>query len=254
MISSLKTLDFLFFQTLEFWSYSSKQWNSGSVSISIEITSPIFWHIGILILSFQTLRYWPFLYKHWTYNLILAGNVGILALFLYILEFLFFSSRSWYSIPISISIVILMLFFWTMEFWPQFYKDWNNNLILPNIRILALFLYTLEFWPNIEFWRCSYKHLGILNLSFYCNHWNFGPHPSTHSNSGLIFTHSGIPILSFQTLEFWLYFYTLILSFKTLGFWPYFYKHCKYDLILANTGFRALFLYTLEFLSYPSKD
>ena len=253
MISSLKTLDFLFFQTLEFWSYSSKQWNSGSVSISIEINSPIFWHIGILILSFQTLRYWPFLYKHWTYNLIL-GNVGILALFLYILEFLFYPSRSWYSIPISISIVILMLFFQTMEFWPQFYKDWNNNLILPNIRILALFLYTLEFWPNIEFWRCSYKHLGILNLSFYCNHWNFGPHPSTHSNSGLIFTRSGIPILSFQTLEFWLYFYTLILCFKTLGFWPYFYKHCKYDLILANIGFRALFLYTLEFLSYPSKD
>ena len=119
MISSLKTLDFLFFQTLEFWSYSSKQWNSGSVSISIEITSPIFWHIGILILSFQTLRYWPFLYKHWTYNVIL-GNVGILALFLYILELLFYPSRSWYSIPISMSIVILMLFFQTIEFWPQF--------------------------------------------------------------------------------------------------------------------------------------
>ena len=134
-----------------------------------------------------------------------------------------------------------------MEFWPQFYKDWNNNLILPNIRILALFLYTLEFWPNIEFWRCFYKHLGILILSFYCDHWNCGPHPSTQSNSGLIFTHSGIPILSFQTLECWLYFYTLILSFKTLGFWPYFYKHCKYDPMLANIGFLALFLYTLEF-------
>lgn len=137
-----------------------------------------------------------------------------------------------------------------MEFWPQSYKDWNNNLFLPNIRILALFLYTLEFWPNIEFWRCSYKHLGILILSFYCNHWNCGPHPSTQSNSGLIFTHSGIPIL---TLEFWLYFYTLILSLKTLGFWRYFYKHCKYDLILANIGLLALF-YTLEFLSYPFKD
>ena len=155
-----------------------------------------FWHVGILILSFQTLSYWPFLYKHWTYDLIL-GSVGILALFLYTLEFLFYPCRSWYSL--------------------------NSGAVLINI---------------VEFLCCpSTAIIGIVGL-----------HPSTHSNSGLIFAHSGIPILSFQTLEFWLYFYTLILSFKTLGFWPYFYKHWKYDLILANTGFLALFLYTLEFV------
>ena len=200
-----------------------------------------------MIISFQTSRYWPFLYKHWTYDLIL-GNVGILALFLYRLEFLFYPCKSWYSSPISISIVILMLLFQTMEFWPQFYKDWNtcNDLILPNIRILALFLYTLEFWPNIEFWHSSYKHLGILILSFYCNHWNCGPilphililalslytmeflsYPSKHWNSGPSFIHNKF----------------LILSFKTLRFWPYFSKHWYYDLILANIGFLALFLY-----------
>ena len=37
--------------------------------------------MGILILSFQTLEFWPFFYKHWNSDLILT-NTGILALFL----------------------------------------------------------------------------------------------------------------------------------------------------------------------------
>ena len=55
-------------QTLTFWSYPSKDYNS----------APILENIRILILSFQTLKFWPYPSKHWNSSLILP-NTEILA-------------------------------------------------------------------------------------------------------------------------------------------------------------------------------
>lgn len=44
------------------------------------------------------------------------------------------------------------------------------------------------------------------------------------------------------------------LSFQALEFWAHFYKHWNSPLIVPNTGIPPYFnLYTLAFLSYPSK-
>ena len=114
-----------------------------------------------------------------------------------------------------------------MEFWPYFNKHWNSYLIHP--------LQTLKSTP--------------------C--------PSKHWNSGPIFIHIGILILSTYTFKFWPVFFFvhivfLMISFKTLGFGPYFYKHWHYDLVVANFILRniailALSVYPLKFLSYRSK-
>ena len=147
---------------MDLWSYPWKRWNS----------IPIFVHIGILILSLQILVFSPY------------------------------------------------LFFQTMEFWLQVYKDWNNDLILPNIWILALFLYTMEFWPrpskqwnsgliviNTCLLSCpSTAITGILVLFSQTLIWilplflyslEFWRHPSEHCNSGPIFIHIEVLILSF---------------------------------------------------------
>ena len=97
-------------ETLEFWPYLYKHWNSGPVLINIGIlilffhykhwnSGPIFKNIGILILSFQTLEFLAPFYKRWNSDLILS-NTSILALFLYTLAFWSYRSKLWCSGPI----------------------------------------------------------------------------------------------------------------------------------------------------------
>ena len=78
------------------------------------------------------------------------------------------------------------------------------------MRILVLLLYVLEIW------------------SYPSKHW---------SAQAFFFFSFGILILSFQTLDFWSFFYT----------------HRCSDLLLLNCGILALVVYTLVFWSYHSK-
>ena len=125
--------------------------------------------------------------------LFIFALTGILALFLWTLELLSYSSKHWNSSPIFINIGILFLSFQTLKFQPFFYTHWNSD---PVLLILQLWSY-----------------------------------PSKHWNSGPISMSIGVIIFSSQTLEFWSYFYThwianlilsniaiLILSFHTLEF------------------------------------
>ena len=103
------------------------------------------------------------------------------------------------SIFILIGILILPLQI-ILLFYPYFYRHRNSDLILPNsgiqnsiIVILAFFFQTLEFLShsfsaNIEIRAPSFEK---------CEFW-------------FVFLNIAIPILSFQTLEFWAYvLYTL---------------------------------------------
>ena len=129
------------------------------------------------------------------------------------------------------------------------------------ISIFFLFVFVLE-----------KEHISFLSsiLEFCCYFYK-------HRNSGAIFIYIGILMLSFQTLEFWSYFYIcrfsdlllqrgeilalflypsvffLIFSFQTVEFWPYFYTHRFSDLLLPNSGILASFVKALILLSYPSK-
>ena len=95
----------LFLKTLELSFYPSKHWKSGPFLYTLVFLcdlfkqwnpSPIFIHIGTIILSFQTLEswpynfkplgFWPYFYIHCNSHLILPSTI-ILALFLYTLEF-----------------------------------------------------------------------------------------------------------------------------------------------------------------------
>ena len=129
----------LSFQTLEFWSYSFKCWDSDL----------ILWNGRILISFFQELELWSYSYKHWNSDLIFS-NVGILILFFQALELwpysyecgilLLPSETLEFSGLIFKSIGIRILSSQTLEFWPCFCKHWNFDLNLSNIGILALSL------------------------------------------------------------------------------------------------------------------
>ena len=120
------------------------------------------------------------------------------------------------SNPSTADIEIHPLSFQTLEFWPYLYTHWNSYLIHLNVWILALFLYTLFFW---------------------C-------YPSKPFDSGSFSLSTGIMISPLRIL---------ISSFETLQFWPYLYTHWSSYLIDLNLGILALFLWTKEFSSYPSK-
>ena len=126
----------LFFQWLEFWPYSPKQWNSDSIL-------PI---IGILTLSFQTLEFSTYPFKHWKCDLNLT-NIGILSLLFQTLESWLYRSKHWNSDLILPNTGILTLSFHILEFWPYPFKHWNSDLFVPNIGILTYLFQTLEFWP-----------------------------------------------------------------------------------------------------------
>ena len=70
-----------------------------------------------------------------------------------------------------------------------------------------------------------------------------------------MFVHIGFLILSFQTFEYWPYFYklwnsdlilqnvgSLTINFQTLKFWPYPHKHWNCGLILPSIEILALLL------------
>ena len=133
--------------------------------------------------------------------------------------------------------------------WSYPSKHWNSYIVQGSKHFnLGPIFYTLKFWS----------------------------HRSKHWNSGPIFMHIGILILSFQTLEFWPFFYKhcisylihplqtlkfvpypsnhfnfgplfihirfLMLCFKTYGFWPYFFLYWNYDIMVPKNGILALFL------------
>ena len=200
----------------------------------------------ILAPSFQTLEFWSYFNKRGSCHLFLA-NTWILAQFLYTLVVLSYPSKHWDTGPISTSIGIMILSWkrWTsgsifmltgililplqiiLLFYPYFYRHRNSGLILPNIGIqnsiiviLAFFFQTLEvlshsFTANIEILALSFEKIMWILICFFLN--------------------IAIPILSFQTLEFWACFIHIscvILLFKTLRLWPYFCKHWNYNLIV----------------------
>ena len=160
--------------------------------------------------------------------LILSFEIGILALPLYPLEFLAYSSKCWNSGPIFINIWILtfsfkhwnshLISFGCKQYWNSGPKHWNfgsypsNHWIFydynpstANIVILVLSLYTLEF---LSYHSKHWNTYLILSLQT----WKFWPHPSKHWNSRPVFINLVVIIFSFQTLEFWPYFYTFWLS------------------------------------------
>ena len=111
-----------FLQTLEFSSYSSKQWNSGPFSSSFGIMIlfvqtlefwPYFIHTGILTSSFETMELWPYSYKH--LPLILS-----------------FHCNNWNSCPILPNINL------------------NSASIFIHIGILTSSFQTLQFWPYLN--------------------------------------------------------------------------------------------------------
>ena len=259
------------------------------------ILALFFINTGILAISFQTLEFWPFFYKHWNSYLIhsqigisdptfytllfdlILRNIGILALFLQTLEFLSdpsianieilafsFQTREFW--PIVYTHCFFISSFKTLGFWPYFYKRWNYDLMIPKNGILALFFIntgilaisfqTLEFWPFFyKHWNSYLIHsqIGISDPTFYTLLFDL-----ILRNIGILALFlqtleflsdpsiANIEILafSFQTREFWPIVYThcfFISSFKTLGFWPYFYKRWNYDLMIPKNGILALF-------------
>ena len=75
-------LSTLSFQTLEFWSYPSKYWNS-------DLILP---NIVFLVFSFQTLEFWSYPFKHWNVSPILP-NIRVLFLSFQTLEFWSYPSK-----------------------------------------------------------------------------------------------------------------------------------------------------------------
>ena len=169
--------------TLEFFSYSSKRWNSCPVVINVWISGPIFLNIGILILS---VHHWIF----YNYNPS-TTNIVILVLSLYTLEFLPYSSKHcntylilalqtwkfwphpskhWNSGPVLINEVVVTFSLQTLEFWPNFYTLWLSYHILQNIEILALFLQALELWSYLGNVRILALFLySLVFLSYPCS-------------------------------------------------------------------------------------
>ena len=183
---SLRTLKFwsyflniaistLTFQTLTFWPFPSKDYNSGTIP----------WSIGILILFFQTLEFWPYPSNHWNSYLVVA-NIGTLPLSLQTLQFWPYLSKHC-NLHFTLSLQ-------TLEFWSYSSIHCNSSLhwslssysskhetsdiILQNIGILMLSLQTLELclcpcmpWNSSRvLWKI------IIFISF-----------STHKNSALFF-------------------------------------------------------------------
>ena len=86
----------------------------------------------------------------------------------------------------------------------------------------------------------------------------FWPHPWKHCNSGPILLHIGIWISSSQTLVTSSPIFTnigiLTISFQTLEFWPFFfYKHWNSYLIHPQIGISGPIFYSLEFSPHPSE-
>ena len=124
------------------------------------------------------------------------------------MEFSSYRSNLWNVGPIVINIGILILYFQTLECCCYRSNHWNSDLILQK----------LEF--------CCYPS----------KPWNSRPINKLR-DSHLILSNIGILSFSFQTLEFWAYFYTHRFSYP----------------ILSNSGILALFVLALELLSYPCK-
>ena len=215
----------------------------------------------------------PFFNEHWNSDL-LRPNIRLLVLFFLTLEFLFYPFTRWNCGPIFINIGTLALCFQTLEFPPYFcFKIW----------ILALCLCTLEFWPHpSKHWNpvAILIIIAILNLFFHCNNWksdlilqNFAilalslytfksfSYPFEHWNSGPILLHTGIWILSFWTLHFYFWkhwnsgpFYqhwNSYLIHPHFGILAQYFTDWNFQAILPKIWIQALFLQTLEFLSYP---
>ena len=128
ILSNIRILA-VFLQTLEF------------------LCNPATANIEILALSFHILELW-------SYSPFILPNTGIIALYLYTLVFWSNPSKHWDLGPNCLNIGILALFLKILEFLsypftaniatlPYFYKHWNSQLILPKI----LFFQPLEFWP-----------------------------------------------------------------------------------------------------------
>ena len=151
-------------------------------------------------------------------------NISIPALSLNTLDTLSYPLKQWNSGPIFVHIGILTSSFTTLQLWPYLHTHWNPNLIL------------LEFWPYFV----TYCNLDLIlpNIELLA----------------LFFINNGILTLFFQTLEFWPLFINigiLIESIHTLELWPCFFADWNFQLILPSIWILALFLQTMEFLSYP---
>ena len=179
-----------------------------------------------MLVFFQTVEFWPCFYTHCTFD----------------------QYYSYKHLPFTLSFQCNNWNSW-FEFCPYFYTRWNFDVILPDTAILALSVYTLKF--------LSYRSKHCNSGPIFVTQWNLhGPDPLKHWTSSLIFINIGILSISFETLEFWPFF---LQTFELLSnpstnwnFWPYFFTDWNFHLILPNIWILALFLKTLEFLSYPS--
>ena len=153
------------FQTLTFWSFPSKDYNSGTILRSI----------GILILFFQTLEFWPYPSNHWNSYLVVA-NIGTLPLSLQTLQFWPYLSKHC-NLHFTLSLQ-------TLEFWSYSSIHCNSSLIIPNTGLLALIPL------NTRLPILSFKTLGF--LCYPCRHWNCASIP----------VYLGILTVSFERLSF----------------------------------------------------
>ena len=219
--------------------------------------------------------FWPYFYEHWNYHIILPKN-GILALFLWTLEFRPYLSKHWNSYLDLLTIEILALSLYTLEFlsyplkhwisgpifipirfcdlnlkkaWdssPIVLNHWSYDVILANTGILALFLYTLEFlFYRFKQWNSGPNSLSIWILILPLQTMEFWPY--------CIFIQIGILTSSFETLVFCCYSYEhwnsyLVLALQSLKFWPYFNRYLNSHLIHSPVGILVLFFYTFEIL------
>ena len=130
-----------------------------------------------------------------------------------------------------------MLSFHRLVSLPYNYKNWNSYLLRPNNKIPPVFL--ISIWDII--------------LSFQT--WEFRASAIKHWNSGTICVHVWILALFHKH-------WNSHLIHTHFGIMALFFTHWNFPLILSNiknsgpisiiTEILALFLQTLEFLSYPS--
>ena len=161
-------------------------------------------------------------------------HIWILALSLYTLELLSYPSKRWDSDPIFIHIGILTSSFETKEFWPYLYTHLSSDLIVLKLELWSyLLILVLGSYPLKKPWDSGpiSLNIGIMMLSL--RTLDFLPY--FYRNSDRILPNIGIRILTFQTMQSGpssIRIRIMILFFQTIP---------------------ALFLWTKEFPSYPSR-
>ena len=145
----------------------------------------------------------------------------------------------------------MILYFQTLECCCYRSNHWNSDLILQKLEFCC---YPSKPWNSRPINKLRDSHLILSNigiLSFSFQTLEFWAYFYTHRFSYPILSNSGILALFVLALELLSYpcnTVILILSFQTLEFWPCPYKPWNYDLFFQkNIGLLTLFLWTSDF-------